>query len=213
MSSEVDNIEEIKKLLVFDSEDDFYQLQIIKRRKENPGLRNNAKHIVFYEITSIEYLEEHYEDIRRICAATKSRAYINLNRRSFRLVAHRTLQKLTDQMMNYDYKSVSRAHWHAVSGASSEPRATKKWIVDIDIKDGSIDGLENYTTSDIIKSIEDVQDNADHGYTMVETPNGVHLIVSPFNTFDYSIKYPDFSKIDIKRNSPTILYSPLFLIQ
>jgi hypothetical protein len=38
----VDNFEIIKSLLQFDSEDDFYHLQILKRKKENPELGSNS---------------------------------------------------------------------------------------------------------------------------------------------------------------------------
>lgn len=47
----VDNFEKIRNLLKFENEiDDFYFIQIIQRRKENPGMRKDSKYIKSYLI-------------------------------------------------------------------------------------------------------------------------------------------------------------------
>ena len=39
----IDVFEKIKHLLVFESVDDFYYLQILQRKKENPGIGSNSR--------------------------------------------------------------------------------------------------------------------------------------------------------------------------
>jgi hypothetical protein len=53
----VDNFEQIKKLLNYNSEADFYFLQIMRRKKENPTLTSNTKIIDELFINSNEYLD------------------------------------------------------------------------------------------------------------------------------------------------------------
>ena len=52
----IDCINHIKDLLVFESADDFYFLQILQRKKENPQLGSNSRVIKNYYITSTQYL-------------------------------------------------------------------------------------------------------------------------------------------------------------
>jgi hypothetical protein len=129
----VDNFEKIIPLLKFDSEDDFYHLQILMRKKENPHLGSNSYVVKTYYIRSIEYLLNKKDEIINLCEFNNARACINLNRRSFEKIAFHTLKKVTDQIMNKDFKSVRKAYESVCGGFSNEPE--KKWVIDIDYKD------------------------------------------------------------------------------
>ena len=65
----VDNFEQIKKLLKFDSEEEFYFVQILQRTKENPNLGKNNNLIRTYNVYSLEYLDkknQRYSEITNI---------------------------------------------------------------------------------------------------------------------------------------------------
>ena len=47
----IDNFELIKSLLKFESPDDFYHLQILKRKKENPELGSNSRVVKTYYVS------------------------------------------------------------------------------------------------------------------------------------------------------------------
>jgi len=100
----VNNFLDIKKYLIFKSADDFYVLFIKKRRKDNPGLEHGEIEISTFYITSVSELENLMPLISSICEATNSRAYINLNTRSFRSVALHTNKKLGEILVSGDYK-------------------------------------------------------------------------------------------------------------
>lgn len=51
----IDNIELILPFLKFESKDDFYYLQILQRKKENPQLGSNSRVIKNYYISSQEF--------------------------------------------------------------------------------------------------------------------------------------------------------------
>ena len=64
---EIDNLEILKPFLRFDDPNDFYYLQILQRKKENPQLGSNNRVIKNYYINSVEYLESHYHEIKELC--------------------------------------------------------------------------------------------------------------------------------------------------
>ena len=76
----INNLEIIKPLLNFSSEDDFYFLQILQRKKENPQLGSNSRVIKNYYIKSVEHLELRYPEIIELCSVFNARASIRLNK-------------------------------------------------------------------------------------------------------------------------------------
>lgn len=189
----VDNFEKIKGLLKFDSEDDFYHLQIIKRKKENPELGSNSYVVKTYYISSVEYLDKKRDEIINLCQFNNARACINLNPRSFERIAFHTLKKVTDIIMNKDYKSVRKAY-ESVCGEYANGK-NKSWIIDIDVKDLN----EVKIVSDMIEPINPVGDKV---ISVLETKNGYHIITKPFDVSKVSITH------DIHKNNPTVLYIP-----
>ncbi len=73
----INNIHAIISLLKFDSSDDFYFLQIIKRKKENPDIGSNSIVVKTYYIRSQEQLENMMPEIVAICNFHNARG-INL---------------------------------------------------------------------------------------------------------------------------------------
>ena len=53
----IDIFNEIKDLLVFENDDDFFYLQILQRKKENPQLGSNSRVIKNYYINNLDLTE------------------------------------------------------------------------------------------------------------------------------------------------------------
>lgn len=195
----INNLNQIKSLLVFDTEDDFYHLQIIKRKKEHSELGSNSYVVKTYYVKSNEYLDKIFPEIKSLCDFHNARACINLNKRSFEKLAFQMLKKVTDCILNKDYKSVRKAY-ESVCGAYSNDRS-KKWIIDLDGKiQNSFDYI--YNMNELINNIEPIGCKT---ICRVSTKNGSHLITNPFNVLKFKEKYPN---IEIHKNNPTILYIP-----
>lgn len=191
----VNNFDIIIPQLVFDTDDDFYFIQIIRRRKENPELSSNNKVTKTYYVSSIDYLNSKKEEIIELCNRTNARAYINLNRRSYHKIALQMLRKVSDIILNGNPSSVAQAY-DSVCGLYSNEK-NKKWVVDIDedtIDDAMIEFINN--------ECEPFDDNKE--ILRVRTKNGFHLITKPFNVKKFHDRYPE---IDIHKNNPTILYA------
>jgi len=199
----INNFEQIKNILKFESEDDFYFIQILKRRKENPEMGSNSALIKSYYIKSIEHFEKVMPEIITLCNATNARAGINLNKRSFKQVALQMLKKVTDCVIGENFKSVKNGYDSVCGKFTSEPN--KSWIVDIDVKAMVFVGI-------LTKKMETLQPLGDKIKSIIETKNGYHLITKPFNIkqFDelFDETFAQFEKPDIHKNNPTILYIP-----
>lgn len=193
----VDNYDLIKPFLEFNSEDDFYYLQILRRRKDNPeDQEKNTTNIKDYYIRSVDYLDSKMDEIKNLCAFFNARASIRLNKRSFKKVAFRCLNNITAQMMQEDFHSAKQAYSKAAGQCHNDN--AKKWIVDID--SDMID--QEYEIMEYINC--DCQPNDDEKfYAKIPTKSGIHLISKPFNVDTFKKKYPN---IDVHRDNPTILF-------
>ena len=185
--------------MIFESEDDFYHLQILKRKKEHEDLGSNSLVIKTYYIRSLQHLEKIMPELINSCDFNNARAYLNLNRRSFEKVAFHTLKKITDQILNKDFKSVRKAYENVCGTISNENN--KKWIIDID--NDTYEGFDNLILVDIENSLPLNIDKNNKVYVKIPTKNGYHLITKPFDCQNFKYKYP---KIDIQKDNPTLLY-------
>ena len=203
----IDCIELIKDLLVFETNDDFYFLQILQRKKENPNLGSNSKVIKNYYITSTEHLIEKYDEIKSLCNMFNARASLRLNKRSFEKVAFKSLENFANVMQTKEYKHIMNCYDKACGLLNNEKQ--KKWIVDIDRNE--LVWLEH-----IINSVQESEPNGNKIIIQLPTKSGVHLITKPFNVIQFKENLKnELSKysmneitIDIHKDNPINLYIP-----
>ena len=193
----INNFDQIKELLEFKSDDDFYHCQIIKRKKEHPKLGSNSYIVKTYYIKKVEELDYYRDEMITLAELHNARIQINLNRRSFEKMAFHTQKKIADQLMNRDYKSVRKAYNSCCGKYSNE--TNKKWIIDIDEK------LELNDLSNYANIINDTSPMGLKVHDFIPTKNGWHIITESFNLHEFKIVYPD---INIHKDNPTILYIP-----
>jgi len=204
----INNLELIKPLLKFESKDDFYYLQILKRKKDQSeeekvlGRNNNARTIKNYYISSITYLEEKMPEIIKLCEVFNARASIILNKRSYRNTAFKTLEKIAGTMANGDYSHIKTTYSKAC-GVTHSAKKEKTWIVDIDDWIGSVDQCEEL--NDMKEFINGLQPQGNKIITTLPTKSGIHLITSPFNVMEFRKKY---NSVDLHRDNPVNLYIP-----
>lgn len=193
----IDMLNKVRHLIEFKSEDDFYYLQILQRKKENPQLGSNSRVIKNYYIKNLEYLDNKYEEIKELCVQFNARAMLRLNKRSFKKVAFKTMVNVANSMSNGEYAFVNKSYDRACGNGHNDPN--KKWILDIDNPYTS-DWLER--VKEKIYSFEPVGEKI---IAELPTKNGVHLITSPFNLKTFK---EDFPEIDVHKDNPINLYIP-----
>ena len=195
----IDNFDLIKKHIhTSDDRGEFYMLQIMRRTKDQKGYE--GKHLTSviksYFISSPEYLDMKRDEIIGLCEMFNARAYINLNKKSYKQVAMKSLEILAGKIAHDDYNIKSM--FDSAVGQTGACDGNKTWIVDFDSKD--IEELEKVKM--IINSVEPLV--VDKIVETVPTRHGYHLITRPFNKKAFYEMYNN--KIDLHDNNPTILY-------
>ena len=194
----IDNFDLIKKHINTSGEGEFYMLQIMRRskdQKENGGKRKQTV-IKSYFISSPEYLDSKRDEIVGLCEMFNARAYINLNKKSYKQVSLKALEILAGKIAHEDYNI--KALFESACGQTGACDGLKTWIVDIDTKDlDELDRIKN-----IIEMVEPIGVNKI--VETVPTRHGYHLITSPFNKKAFNEMYNE--SISIHDNNPTLLF-------
>jgi hypothetical protein len=202
----INNFDLIRPLMDFSDSDTYYFLQILKRRKDNPGLAKDMVVIDDLFIYNLAHFDAIMDSIIQTCDTNNARAYFRINKRSAKKTAFQMLKRITDIIMSEDYKAV-RVAFSSVSGEFPGDD-DKKWIVDIDWKD--FEGRKAFLGV-MHQRIEDLQKETGREpmMEMIPTKNGYHLITRPFNIQRMTQFLADNNaKVDIHKDNPTILYMP-----
>lgn len=190
-------IEQIKPLLSFETNDDYYFLQILRRKKDNPDNESNSTIIKSYYIKNIEYLEKKYDEIIKLCDMFNARASLRLNKRSFRKTSLMAMEIMLKNGIMEGWEFSRRAYDSAAGKHHNDKN--KKWIVDID-------NNPSYDTINEFKSfISECEPIGNKIIDILKTKSGAHIITKPFNTKKFCDKFPG---IDIHKDNPVNLYIP-----
>jgi hypothetical protein len=191
-------LEQIRPLLTFESDDDFYFLQIIQRSKENENLSSNSRVIKIYYIRSLEYLDKKWEEIKQLSDIFNARAMICLNKRSYRRVALKTLQNIANTMDSGNCQAISNSYSKACG--QTHNAKLKTWIIDVDNPTIGQDLLDTMRAS-----INECRPDGDKIIMTLPTKNGFHIITHPFDIQQFN----EFGwDVDIHKNNPINLYIP-----
>jgi len=194
----IDNIELIKPLLTFENEDEFYMLYIFKRKKDQSTDKANhqsVRTIKTYIVSSVEYLEERYEEIKMLCEVFKARAYIHVQKQTHKDVSLEMMVELAHRIRSNQHKQMGL--FESIVGQIKT--LEKRWIVDIDTKE------ENYLNN-IKLHIDNCRPQGKNKIiTEIPTKNGIHLITKKFDVMKFKENYPD---VEIVKKNPTVLYIP-----
>jgi hypothetical protein len=204
----IDNTEQIKKLIANCGKDEFYMLQILHRAKdgktpyEPEGKKISQQTVKTYYISSPEYLDYKMNEIRDLCKLFNARAYINLNKKSWRQISLKSLSILAGVISQADNNP---DEWRSVKtiidsacGQTGACDGNKTWVVDVDCKDT----IELEKIKDVIRQCEPL--NEEKIIATVPTLHGYHLISKPFNKAKFTNIYG--LPMDIHDNNPTLLY-------
>lgn len=163
----IDNLTEIVPLLKFE-EGTFYYLQVLQRKKDNPGMSWQTKQRYFKFIRSQEELETYTKEAREISDFYNARAYISLTPRSFEKLSLEALVELSTRIKNKDFGSNFKIFEKLALLPGCAKKSGKLWMIDYDSK---LPGL-----------IELLVETYRIKYkTKLPTVNGYHIIIEPFN--------------------------------
>jgi hypothetical protein len=195
----VDNSAIIGTMLSF-REDDFYFVQVIKRRKDNPEMSRGEITLKNYYITSLEQYEKLSPEIIKLCDLENARAYIRINSRNFKKLAHPMLKLLIEYIAGGQYRSLPDVFDKVTGRNHSDPNT--RWVVDIDWVDILKENVELSDVKNFI-SIEIKKTGRDNTIEIIPTKNGCHFICRPFNLKTFKDVYPF---IVVGKDACTLMY-------
>jgi hypothetical protein len=214
----INNTDLIRPMLSFDK-DDFYFVQVLKRRKDNPDMEKDMSVIDNFYISSFESYDRIVPQIIKLCDHENARGYFRLNKRNYKALAPHMVKRTLEIAFGNDCHALKNVFDSVAGEHHSDP--DKKWIVDIDWVDFDIsrtlvipkeNGDLGVMTGDsrmaeLLSLIQGLQLEAKRDPLMriLETKNGLHVITRPFNLQIFKTKFP---KVDVHRDNPTILYTP-----
>lgn len=227
----VNNFQQIRSLLRFEDDGDCYYVQLLRRASDDPMVDGkpdpnyhgnmHSRSMKDYFISSLEHFDSVFQEIKELCYMFNVRAYIRLNRRSYKKISLQMLKHIAEQTSSGESYS---SPYHLVSSAAGKTNnePSKTWIIDLD--ECYLDYEE-----DIINMISQceplcreiplfgsVKSWAEKSLTIIPTKHGKHLITKPFNLQMFIKKWDAFDedKIiglnapDIHKDNPTILFCP-----
>lgn len=204
----VDNFDLVYKLINLNNDDEFYYIEIIKRKKDNPtDSFRYAQYLKYYIITSKEQLQSLKPEIIKMCNDNNARAYILLNPRSAKAVNDYTQvlkQKFAQRGKGF---GKYRGHEFEVAAGQHKENWNSRPISFIDIDS------TNTAIFDKVKEILKM-----YGITPIaeyKTPNGgLHIIVPDkkakyidFSSFDNGKHLGKYATVHFNMDAPTLLYS------
>jgi len=233
----IDNFDIIKNFIennVTMEYGDFLFVQILKRRKENPELKKDVNLIDTFFFIDIRDFDDYKEQIVNLCHEHNARAYIRLNKRNADKISLQALKISTDELISSiheKYEEPLKVYCEKnYINMDNITDTTKKFLIIRMISDILVDGdwfdssvryqflsaAGQFASDPVKKWIIDVDDNLilDEVKSYLETitkvlmviptKNGIHIITTGFNPNLFINKFPN---VEIKKDSPTVLYS------
>lgn len=201
----VDNFDLIASHMSFNSDDEFYFVQILVRSKDGHNANGNNKNrlIKFYTIRSVEELMARKNDIIGICRLFNARAYIHPTKRSFKAVGKEMLKEIVENIVSEQYQPMKRAY--STACGKSFITSDKKFVIDIDDNPAMTNYAAMEITNSVMNYINKECEPLDKYKVEYEVPtaHGRHLITSAFNVAKFNQKFPE---ITVQKNNPTLLY-------
>lgn len=185
--------------------DAFYAIEIIGRKKDGAAIE--TRKFKTYFIKNIEDIDKYEDEIKTVCDALQMRAYISVNSKSWRKVTLNTMAEYADRVAHDNFDKPQSVFESCA--AKFVDRSDQLWIIDVDKEDAdiygkSIDDLTAYYTDIIEKECTPRKKIV----TVIPTKSGKHIIVHPFNTFEFINKACHAKSTEglIKKNNFTLLY-------
>jgi hypothetical protein len=212
-----DNFDTIRKYLITvrgipelakHAGDDHVVIELIRRGKDNPDMPGANYHFKNYYIDSIEKFDKFKAEIITLCDVMRLRAYISVNKKSFKQVLKDMVAEGARRIAGNDYNK-PYAIYESCSGKNNA-EIGDKFIVDVD------DGLKS--ADEYLKLIMQcrpfsVNSKTRDNYYINKTRTGCHIVIGSFDqmTFKKLVQETYGAEFipDIKKNHLTLLYENL----
>ena len=189
--------------------DAYYVIELVRRGKDCPDLPAANYHFKNYYIDTLKKYDSVQDEIRTLCRTLRLRAYVSVNRKSFRQVTMNTIAEMSRRAALDDFLR-PYAVFKNCSGKFVD-KDDKHWVVDVDdcslYEENQITPKWKFIAQDINRFLPE----SDKIELVLPTRSGVHLVTKPFNSrqLEYYYTSKGFEIPEIKKNHLTLLYEEL----
>ena len=184
----IDNSKKIRSRLDFSGEV-FYYLQVLQRRKDNPGQSWISKQRYSRIIKNLRDFDESFEIAKNISNLYNARVYIDLSPGSLEKLTLCALKELSERVYNKSYSDIYRIFDKLAPLEETKVKNGKRWMIDVDYK------VESPKFKAVINYLK--ENSEIHIEEEVPTPAGIHIIILPFN---YPQAFKNIKLLDNDRN-------------
>lgn len=207
---EIDNFDLVSRIVNFNSDDDVYFVEIIKRHKDNMNqyFAHNARDfITYYLFKSLEELNSKKEEIKSICNKTNSRAYIYLNSRSSKAINDYAENVLKSRFKRHRNEYFKQGHEIEVAAGQAKDWDNRNiCVIDVDSNDENV-------YAKVVKKLKNANITPIDTYRSVN--NGWHIIIGDkekakqlnFSDIDDGNNYGMFATVSLEIDKSAILYA------
>lgn len=202
-----DNFERFRPFMQLPREeggDAYYVIELVRRGKDCPDLPAANYRFKNYYIDTLDKYDKVQEEIRILCRTLRLRAYVSVNRKSFRQVTMNTIAEMSRRAALDDFRRPYDV-FESCSGKFVD-KDDKHWVVDIDDL-GNMDKVW-YCRDTLFRC----QPTGEKVELVMPTRSGFHLITKPFD----SLRFKELCKRafwddipEIKKNHLTLLFEDL----
>ena len=208
MTDNFNRFKEFMRLPETEGGDAYYVIELVRRGKDCPDLPAANYHFKNYYIDSMQKYDKVQDEIRLLCRTLRLRAYVSVNRKSFRRVTMDTIAEMSRRAALDDFRR-PHAVFESCSGKFVD-KNDEHWVVDVD-------DFIGYNTQEhcvtIRNFINDCRPYGDKIELMLPTKSGMHLITRPFdlNAFNGCMGvFTDWiPRPEVKKNHLTLLFEDL----
>jgi hypothetical protein len=184
----------------------FFDVQLIRRGKDHPGLPAANYTFKAYYFDSLELFEKSYNEIKKCCDMFGLRAYVSVNAKSKTEASRKTCERYAHNIVMGEYCKPWKDFSSVCGGLEG---VEKRWIIDVDADD-----CENFDS--YINKIKEAIHQCESAYEdpiiiTIPTKSGRHIITHPFNMkrFKDICDALSITPPEIKQNHITLLYENL----
>ena len=186
----IDNFEQVKDILEFNSPTDFYVIEIIKRKKDpgNEYLSKNTKMIDNFYIYSTSALDKYKQIIKERCINDNAIAYIKVCSRDLKDVAVEVISRTSRYIAEEKYRSVQKVYSRVSKYMIGK---NKKWTIETEDETLFLD-IYNFLRKCLLE------------FTTLKALNCFQIIIKPFDSREFKKKFPN---LELKKDESVILFS------
>lgn len=197
-------LELLKPLINLRTENDFFVVRILQRKKDNPDLEYSEKQLKVYTFYSWVEFEKQQSRIKELCDLNNARAYLRLNTQNAVTISYLMQKEIIDNIMN-NCAWKNEGVWNSVSGKGG---SKDWWVVDIDTEHLH---LYERIVADIVNEYGQRMSLVVGNIFRNETKSGIHLICKPFDRriidrFNTELSDEGIPTIIIQKDANTVLY-------